>query len=112
MSDVVRYRGMEPSQEGAWVRFCDYAALQFRLAEVEAERDDAVIKRAAWELATKTATARVKKLEKFLDRATELAEEYDTQMDVDVNPCGAWKAIQELYQGIALAAMEKRKADE
>jgi len=37
----------------------------------------------------------------LIDRATELAEEFDTQKDVEQNPCGAWMAIQELHQAIA-----------
>jgi hypothetical protein len=37
----------------------------------------------------------------LIRRATTLAEEFDTQMDVEANPCGAWMAIQELHQAIA-----------
>jgi len=30
------------------------------------------------------------------DRAIDLSEEFDTMMDVQANPCGAWMAIQEM----------------
>ena len=39
------------------------------------------------------------------DRAIDLSEEFDTMMDVQANPCGAWMAIQEM-SGVIVAAKE------
>jgi hypothetical protein len=44
----IGHLALEPSENGMWVLLTDYAALASRLAEVEAERDEALSRRDAW----------------------------------------------------------------
>ena len=46
-----------------------------------------------------------------INRAIDLSEEYDTMMEVQRNPCGAWMAIQEMAGIIVVPAVQPDTAD-